>query len=173
MLDQLISAAGSGPLGQYLSARETQFAVVLPGSFSIAALAYYATTGRISPRLQTLWWLALPVSYLCATWVITSEQQSLYIYSAFSVACAFLLFKRVCVPPALAFALTFVALLSVDLTHAFTRAIVTGSSLQTFYWGVGGAGMRDSLIVMPALTALAMAYGQMRIRMRGETLLEL
>ena len=173
MLDHLLSTLGSGLLGQYLSARETQVAVLLPGVFSFATLGYYASNRRISARLQALWWLALPISYLCATWVVTSEQQSLYIYSAFSVACAFLLYRRVCVPPALAFALTFVALLCVDLAHAITRAIVTGSSLQTFYWGVGGAGARDSLFVMPALTALVMAYGQLRIRMRGEALLEL
>ncbi len=172
MLDHLLSTLGSGLLGQYLSARETQVAVLLPGLFSIATLGYYASTRRISARLQALWWLALPISYLCATWVVTSEQQSLYIYSAFSVACALLLYRRVCVPAALAFALTFVALLCVDLAHALTRAIVTGSSLKTFYWGVGGAGARDSLLVMPALTALVMAYGQLRIRMRGETLLE-
>ncbi|MCC7547862.1 MAG: hypothetical protein IT532_08855 [Burkholderiales bacterium] len=173
MIERLLSDPGGAALMSYLSTPETQLAVLLPGALSVAALGYYARGRRISLRLQAMWWLALPISYLCATWVISAEQQSLYIYSAFSVACALMLFGRVCVPPALAFALTFASLLCVDLLHAFTRALMTGASLQTFYWGVGGAGARDSLFVMPALTALVLAYGQVRIRMRGETVMEL
>jgi len=173
MIEQLLADPGRTALLGYLHAPETQVAVLLPGAISLAALLYYGTAGRISLRLQAIWWLAFPISYLCATWVITAQQESLYIYSAFSVACAFLLFRRVCVPPALAFALTFVSLFCVDMLHAFTHALFTGSSLATFYRGVGGAGARDSLLIMPALTALVVAYGQVRIRMRGETVMEL
>jgi len=173
MLEQLLADAGGGALASYVRARETQVAVLLPGAISLAVLAVYAYGRRISLRLQAIWWVALPISYLCATWVITEQTQSLYIYSAFSVACAFLIFSRVCVPPALAFALTFVSLFVVDMLHALTRAFMTGGSLETFYWGVGGAGMRDSLFIMPLLTALMIAYGRVRIRMRGETVVEL
>jgi len=173
MFEHLLHGPGGSTLLSYLSAPETQIAVLVPGAFSLAALVHYMRRRRISLRLQAVWWLALPITYLCATWVITTEQQSLYIYSAFSVACALLLFGRVYVPAALAFALTFVALLCVDLAHAFTRALISGASLDTFYWGVGGAGARDSLLVMPVLTALVMAYGKLRIRMRGEVLVEL
>ncbi len=173
MMEQLLSEAGSAALLGYLRARETQVAVLLPGAISLAALAYYCIGGRISVRLQAIWWLALPISYLCATWVITAEHESLYIYSAFSVACALLLFKRIYVPPALAFALTFVSLFCVDMLHALTHAWIGGASLIGFYRGVGGAGARDSLLIMPALTALVIAYAQLRIRMRGEILMEL
>jgi len=173
MLEQLLADAGGSALASYLRTRETQVAVLLPGAISLAVLAVYAYGGRISLRLQAVWWLALPISYLCATWVITAQTQSLYIYSAFSVACAVLIFRRVWVPPALAFALTFVSLFFVDMLHALTRALMTGGSLETFYWGVGGAGVNDSLFIMPLLTALVIAYGHLRIRMRGETLVEL
>ncbi|MCW5623026.1 MAG: hypothetical protein KIS79_18080 [Burkholderiales bacterium] len=173
MLDQLLSDTGGHALLSYMHTRETQVAVLLPGAFSLAALVYYTHARRISLRLMGLWWLALPISYLCATWVITPETESLYIYSAFSVACLCLSFKRICVPPVLTFALTFVSLLSVDLLHALTRALMMGTPLETFYWGVGGAGIKDSLFIVPALTAVMVAYAQTRIRLRGEALLEL
>ena len=54
--------------------------------------------------------LALGISFCCARWEVTGEVQRLYIYSAFSVACLLLLFVRIYVAPALAYALTFLAL---------------------------------------------------------------
>jgi hypothetical protein len=91
----------------------------------------------------------------------------------FSIACALLLFMRIYVPPALAFALTFLSLWWVDMTHAFCRALECDIPIELFYHGVGGAGMGDALVLVPLMTAAFMAYGARRIRARGERLAEL
>lgn len=167
----------AGPQGHallaYLHAPETLAAVVLPGLLSIAILSGYASMGRVSRRLMIIWWAALPVSYLCARWVVTPQTESLYIFSAFSVACAFLLFFRKSMPPALAFALTFLSLLSVDMSHALARAMSGTLPLGYFYLGIGGAGWYDALIITPLVTAAAVAYARSRILRRGEQLSEI
>ncbi|HZP85330.1 MAG TPA: hypothetical protein VFB54_00820 [Burkholderiales bacterium] len=172
MLDQLFVNPPALALLAYLRTPETWTAVLLPGTVSLAIFGAYLHAGRISAQLQRIWWCALPISYGCAYWVITPEAESLYIFSAFSVACAFLLFRRRSVPPALAFALTFLSLFSVDMSHALARAITVGLPLDRFYLGVGGAGLRDSLLVMPSLTAMTVAYARLRIRRRGEELVD-
>jgi hypothetical protein len=173
MYEELLAAHGIGVLVDYLRLPETRAAVVLPGLASLAILAFYARSGRISERLQLLWILALPISYYCARWVVTPAYEQLYVYSAFSVVCALLLFKRIFVPPALTFALTFLSLWWVDVTRALCWALECGAPIEQFYVGVGGAGARDALVLVPLLTAGSVAYAARRIRARGESLVEL
>ena len=110
MLEHLLASPAARTLVQYLITPETRLAVIVPGIASLAILIFYARQGKISRRLQLLWVLTLGVSFCCARWEVTEEVQQLYIYSAFSVACLLLLFKRIYIAPALAFALTFLAL---------------------------------------------------------------
>jgi hypothetical protein len=173
MFEDDLAARGIAELVNYLVLPETRAAVVLPGLASLFIVAVYARRGRISERLQLLWVLALAVSYYCARWIVTGEVQQLYIYSAFSVVCALLLYKRIYVPPALAFALTFLSLWWVDVTRAFCRALECDVPLDRFYLGVGGAGARDALLLVPLLTALIVAYAANRMRARGEHLVEI
>jgi hypothetical protein len=173
MLEEVLGAPGLHGLAAYLHLPETRSAVIVPGLASLAILGFYARRGRISHRLQLLWILALAISYYCARWIVTPELQQLYIYSAFSVVCALLLFKRIYVPPALAFALTFLSLWWVDVTRALCWALECGAPIEQFYVGVGGAGMGDALVLVPLLTAASVAYAAGRIRARGESLSEL
>jgi hypothetical protein len=173
MLEELLTAPGVVGLVRYLHLPETRAAVILPGLASLAVVNFYARAGRISLRLQLLWILALPISYFTARWVVTSEVEQLYIFSAFSVACALLLFMRIYVPPALAFALTFLSLWWVDVTQAFCRALECDAPIELFYHGVGGAGVGDALVLVPLMTGAFMAYGARRIRARGERMAEL
>src|SRR5512147_2320301 len=110
MLEELLAGPGTRTLVHYLVAPETRLAVVIPGVASLAILGFYARQGRVSHRLQLLWFVALAVSFCCARWEITADVQRLYIYSAFSVACLLLLLIRIYVAPALVYALTFLAL---------------------------------------------------------------
>ncbi len=173
MLEEFLAGEGVRAFLSYLHLPETRTAVVLPGIASLAIIAFYTRQGRISKRLQLLWVLALGITYFCARWSISAEVEQLYAYSAFSVVCALLLFKRIYVPPALAFALTFMALWWVDVTRALCRAVECDLPLARFYFGVGGAGARDALLVVPLLTAVFVAYATLRIRARGERLAEL
>lgn len=174
MLDSLLASEGYLAFVDYLSRPETGLAVFLPGALSLCILLAYLRAGRLSNRLQLLWLLLLPIGYLCARWEHTSQGEvQLYIYSAFSVACVILLFKRIYVPPALAYALTFLSLWCVDITHALCRALDFGGPLSDFYYGVGGAGWRDALFLLPLGTAAAVAYAAARIQARGERMAEL
>src|SRR5262245_38747055 len=173
MLEEVLASPGARTLVHYLVAPETRLAVVIPGLASLAILGFYIRRGRVSRRLQLLWFLALGVSFCCARWEVTGEVERLYIYSAFSVACLLLLFVRIYVAPALAYALTFLGLWLVDVGHALFRELQWGVDLDRFYVGVGGAGAGDGLLLVPLLTAAAVAYGAGRIRSRGEQLAEL
>jgi hypothetical protein len=173
MYEELFSGHAVAVLIDYLHLPETRAAVLLPGLASLAILAFYARSGRVSDQLQLLWILTLPISYYCACWIVTDTTVQLHVYSAFSVMCALLLFKRIIVPPALAFALTFLSLWWVDVTRALCRALECGVPIEQFYVGVGGAGAGDGLLVVPLLTAAAVAYAATRIRARGERLVEI
>jgi hypothetical protein len=172
MLEELLASPSTRTVVHYLVAPETRLAVVIPGLASLAILGFYARQGKVSNRLQLLWVLTLGLSFYCARWEITEEVHRLYIYSAFSVACLLLLFRRIYVAPALVYALTFLGLWWVDVAHALCRALECGLDLDRFYVGVGGAGARDGLVLVPLLTAAAVAYAARRIRARGERLAE-
>ena len=172
MFDELLAGTSVATLVHWLHEPETRLAVIIPGVISLAILGFYARRGGISDRLRLLWMLALPVSFYCARWQDGDGMGALYIYSAFSVACALLLFMRVYVSPALAFALTFLSLWLVDVTRALCRALECDVPLDQFYLGVGGAGAQDALVLVPLLTAATVAYAGHRIRSRGERLAE-
>jgi len=173
MLEDLLSGPGALALVEYLHSPGTWLTVVIPGLASLAILGFYIRQGKVSFRLQALWLASLVVSLGCARWEITSEVQQLYIYSAFSVACALLLFKRLYLAPPLAYALTYLSLWWVDVVQALRHALVSGNAIDQFYLGVGGAGLMDALVLVPLLTALGVAYAARRIRAQGEGMAEL
>jgi hypothetical protein len=170
MLDELLISPDYRIFVNYLSLPETGVAVLLPGILSLSIVGFYVRAGKLSNRLQLLWILVLPIAYYCARWELSPEGDQLYTYSAFSVACLVLLFKRIYVPPALAYALTFLSLWWVDVTRALCRTLECDIPLSQFYVGVGGAGLRDALFLLPLMTAAAVAYGASRIERRGERL---
>jgi hypothetical protein len=67
------------------------------------------------------------------------------------------------IPPALAYALTFLSMWWVDVTPYVTPRC--GSQLDRFYFGVGGAGIW-TLFLVPLFTALAAGYATARMRSR-------
>ncbi|HTT37758.1 MAG TPA: hypothetical protein VMH32_08835 [Burkholderiales bacterium] len=172
MLQELVVSPWYRELADYVARTEVRWAVLVPGVLSVAILVYYAWARRISSRLQLIWILALPVSFYFARWQITSESEQLFIYSAFSMACLLLAFRRIYISPALAYALTFLSLWLVDLTQALCHAIECDIPLDRFYTGVGGGGLRDALFLMPLVTAAAVSYAVARLRSRGERLAE-
>ena len=169
MLEEWLGSPAARTLGEYVTRPETSVAVLLPGFASLAILWFYERAGKISGRLKLLWLMALPVSFYFARWESNPEVQQLYIYSGFSVICMLLLFNRVYISPALAYALTFLSLWWVDVTRALCHALECGARLDQFYVGVGGAGIFDALFLIPLLTAASVAYAAARLRSRGET----
>jgi hypothetical protein len=159
-------------LQSYLLDAPGLVAVAIPGTLSLAIVSLYARAGRISTRLQVLWLLSLPITVVCTRWSYSGEVHELYIYSAFSVACLLVLHKRMYISPALAYALSFLSMCAVDVASAFWHAIQWHLPLGTFYYGIGGAGVWDSLFVVPLLTAAAAAYAIARMRSKSFTMSE-
>lgn len=171
MLRELVLAYTA--LLKYLSSPAVLFAVLLPGLISVAIYWSYRRAGKVSARLQVLWLFALGLTFYFAHWEQSEDAQSLYIYSGFSIACLVLLFFRVYISPALAYALTFLSLWWVDITHALCQAVLCQWDLDRFYVGVGGAGVFDALFVVPLLTAGFVAVVSARLRRQGERLQEI
>jgi hypothetical protein len=171
MLEEKIT--GYWALLNYVSNPSVQLAVLLPGLISIAIYWAHRRAGKVSYRLQILWLIAVLLSFYFARWEQTEETQRLYIYSGFSIMCFVLLFFRVYISPALAYALTFLSLWWVDITHALCQALLCQSDLERFYIGVGGAGLFDTLFVVPLLTAGVVAIVTAGLRRRGERLQEI
>jgi hypothetical protein len=159
-------------LQSYLFDAPALIAVAIPGTLSLAIIGLYGKAGRISTRLQLLWLLSLPIALACTRWSYTAEIHELYIYSAFSVACLLVLHKRMYVSPVLVYALSFLSLCAVDVVSAFWHALRWQLPLGTFYYGVGGAGIQDSLFVIPLFTAAAAAYAIARMRSKRLALSE-
>jgi hypothetical protein len=172
-MDPITSASAYVALLTYLRDPAIGLAVIGPGVLSLAIVGFYARAGRISPRLQLLWVLAVVISFWCARWESSAEAESLYIYSGFSVACMLLLFHRVYISPALAYALTFLSLWWVDVTRAFCQALRCNWPLDQFYVGVGGAGHTDALVWVPLLTAGFVGYALVRLKAQGARLREI
>jgi hypothetical protein len=122
--------------------------------------------------LQLVWIASLAITLCCTRWDYSGDLHQLYIFSAFSIACLIILFRRMYIPPALVYALTFFSLCLVDVAEALGHAIKWHLPLSTFYWGLGGAGVFDALFIVPALTALAVAYAAIRLKAQHRTLLE-
>ena len=171
MPDDLITAYAA--LLRYLSSPAVRFSVLLPGLLSVAIYWFYRRAGRVSYRLQILWFVALALTFFFARWEQSEEVQRLYMYSGFSVACLVMLYFRVYISPALAYALTFLSLWWVDITHALCQAVLCQWDLDRFYVGVGGAGMMDTLFVVPLMTAAFLAVLSAQFRRQGVLLQEI
>jgi hypothetical protein len=171
MAEEFVSAYQA--LLRYLSSPAIQLAVILPGVVSVAIYWAYRRAGKVSLQLQLLWSVALALTFMFARWEQSDEVQRLYIYSGFSVACLVLLYFRVYISPALAYALTFLSLWWVDITHALCQAVLCKWDLDRFYFGVGGAGLFDTLFVVPLLTACLVALVSAQFRRQGVALREI
>jgi hypothetical protein len=148
-------------LWQYLLRPNTWVAVLIPG---IASTVILARADRISMRLRLLWMVSLPLTVACMRWNHVGDLHQLCIFSIFSVACLLVLFRRMYISPALIYALTFMSLSAVDLGAAFMHALEYDLPLSTFYYGVGGAGIHDALLIVPAVTAALALYATARLK---------
>jgi len=169
-LPEVFGSSGYETLHAYLADPATQTAVIVPGALACGIVLFHSLTGRISERLQLTWMLTLPLSFSLARWAESGDLQQLYVYSSFSVACVLLVFRGLWISPALAYALTYLSLWWTDVMQALCRRLESDLPLDGFYVGVGGAGARDALLVVPLLTALAVGYADTRVRRRGVVL---
>jgi hypothetical protein len=136
---------------------------VLPAAISFGiVLARRARSGLGTGDQIWLVVLSLALSTILARATITPDETALHVLPGATVVVCYLVWCGVYVSPGLAFALTYATILPVDF---FLAQMLTGSGFNPEC--IGGAGWRDGLLVLPALTALAVMYANWRMKMVG------
>jgi hypothetical protein len=110
-------------------------------------------------------WLAtfsLALTAVLARVAGTPDALSLHSPPGATVVLCYLVWRGFYIPPGLAFALTYASTLPVDVGLA---KLASGPHFNPEC--IGGAGWHDALLVLPALTALAIAYANWRMARAG------
>lgn len=149
---------------QFAAQPSTWVAVFVPLTLSVALVARAAWRGRFPPWLAVTWVVCVALSQALSAWVVSTELRSLHVASVFTVAVVMAAYLRVHVDLGLAFGLTHLALLLVDVVEAARYAAVNGESTAEFFIGVGGAGLLDGLLFFPVTTVVVLAYSRRRYR---------
>jgi len=105
---------------------------------------------------------SLVLSVVLAKVTITPEETSLHVVPGATVVLCYLVWRGYYISPGLAFALTYASSLPVDF---FLAQLAIGSSFNSEC--IGGGGWRDGLLILPALTALAVMYANWRMAKVG------
>jgi len=144
-------------------------ALVATALFSFSPLAIALHRQVFLDNVAVTWILA-------AFFLALSPGRHLWIQGMAGVAAAGAVLSKetvILTVPAVAYALTFLSLLWVDVTHALCQAVLCNWDLDRFYVGVGGAGMMDTLFVVPLMTAAFVAFVGAQFRRQGVRLQEI
>jgi uncharacterized membrane protein len=144
------------------STASTFIAVVFPLLVSVALLYQVRYRLREFSLLIGVWCVSLPLMYFTSFWREVDGVLSLQIIVIFSIAALILVWRRAPVAPGIAYALSFLSLLPIDVIRAAQYALDGGYPLVEFLRGVGGAGIFDGLFIFPLLTALTVMYAHWR-----------
>ncbi len=102
--------------------------------------------------------LSLALTAALARMNITDEQISLHLVPGATVLVCYLVWAGHAISPGFAFVLTYATSLPVDVLLA---RLLLGAEFDPA--AIGGGGWRDGLLVLPALTALAVMYANWRM----------
>jgi hypothetical protein len=149
----------------YLQMPAAQVAVLLPGAMAIACVR--TTPARERQQAFQLLVLSTVFSLLTARWSVTADTRELFILPWSFLGVALLLWSGVAISASTAYWLTFFSLWTTDMAKAMELVPAGEASWQMFYYGVGGAGLQDGLVIFPLLSALLVHYAQWRRAGRG------
>jgi hypothetical protein len=102
--------------------------------------------------------LSIALSVVLARVTITTDETSLHLLPGATVVLCYLIWCGYHISPGLAFALTYATSLPVDF---FLAQLAIGVEFNSEC--IGGGGWRDGLLILPALTALAVMYANWRM----------
>jgi hypothetical protein len=136
---------------------------LLPAVISLGiVLSRRARSGLGTADQFWLFVLSLALSAVLARATISPEGTALHIVPGATVLVCYLVWCGHYISPGLAFALTYATNLPVDYVLAKT---LVGSGFDSEC--IGGGGWCDGLLVLPALTALAVMYANWRMAKAG------
>jgi hypothetical protein len=132
---------------------------LLPALISFGIVV--ARRARSGLGMGDQFWLvvfSLALSAVLARVTMTADETSLHVLPGATVVLCYLVWCGHYISPGLAFALTYATSLPVDF---FLAQLLIGSGFNSEC--IGGAGWRDGLLILPALTALAVMYANWRM----------
>lgn len=132
---------------------------LLPALISFGIVV--ARRARSGLGMGDQFWLvvfSLALSVVLARVSITPSEISLHILPGATVVLCYLVWCGYYISPGLAFALTYATSLPVDF---FLAQLLIGAEFNSEY--IGGGGWHDGLLLLPALTALAVMYANWRM----------
>ena len=147
---------------EYLSQPGILCSVTVPW---FVVIYWYFKEGRHDPPPQRVIWalmICAVVTYFNARWEVTAESRSLYAMPTSLIFMIIWIWCRNTISPLTVYSLVFVELFTVDLAKAL-ELVPLEHTLETFYWGIGGAGWRDALCIMPLIGAAYVPYLNWRI----------
>lgn len=136
---------------------------LLPAVISLGIV--FARRARSGLGTADQFWLvvlSLALSAVLARVTITPEGTALHIVPGATVLVCYLVWCGHYISPGLAFALTYATNLPVDYVLA---KLLVGPEFNSEC--IGGGGWRDGLLILPALTALAVMYANWRMARAG------
>jgi len=132
---------------------------LLPALISIGIVV--ARGARSELGIGDQFWLgvfSLALSVALARVTITPDETSLHMLPGATVVLCYLVWCGYYISPGLAFALTYATSLPADF---FLAQLAIGSEFNSEC--IGGGGWHDGLLILPALTALAVVYANWRM----------
>lgn len=154
--------AMDGPL---FSGMANTAGAVLPALISLGIVLAGRARSGLRPGDQVwLVVLSLALSLVLSRVTITPDGTSLHIVPGATILLCYLVWRGHAISPGLAFALTYATCLPVDFVVA---RLATGAEFKSEC--IGGAGWCDGLLVLPALTALAVMYANWRMVTAGRS----
>lgn len=138
---------------------------LLPALIALALVcARRARCGLCCGDRAWLFVLSLALTLALARLSVTDEQVTLHLVPGATVLLCYLVWAGHAISPGFAFVLTYATSLPVDVVLA---RLMLGAEFDPAC--IGGGGWRDGLLVLPALTALAVMYANWRMRSTGRS----
>lgn len=132
---------------------------LLPALISLVIVACgRARSGLARGDQFWLFVFSLTLSFMLARGEVSADETALYIIPGATFLVCYLAWCGHRISPGLAFVMTYATLLPVDYSLA---RVLAGADFDPS--GIGGGGWRDGLLVLPTLTALAIAYANWRM----------
>lgn len=138
----------------YLSSPATWLSVLMPALICIWAL----TTSPLNRQQWKTFLVCTALSFVSARWELKAEVEQLFLIPVMLVWLMVLLYRGDAWHGRQAFAVVFLSLWLVDMSKAALLHASGQLSGPAFYWGVGGAGIKDGLALFPSLAWLLTCY---------------
>lgn len=140
----------------YIQQDYALFSVTIPWMYVI--YWFFTDSIRNPPKESVMWfWLFTTIcTYYLTWWVITDESVSLYMVDGFFIYLGFYLWTGSKITPGTAYVLTYFSMWSVDMIRGYE--LLWHVEPNTWYYGVGGAGYKDGLCILPLISAMLIHY---------------